>query len=222
MRLLLVEDDAELGPQLKTSLQQAGYAVDLAVDGVDGEALGDIEPYDIAVLDLGLPKRPGLIVLDNWRARGNRLPVVILTARGSWQEKVEGFKAGADDYIGKPFQTEELLARINAVLKRSQGTTSGKLHAAGITLEEDTQAVLLSTGQRCNLTGTEFRLLRYFMTHPGQVLSKSRLTEHVYEYDDDKDSNVIEVYVNRLRRKIGLELIQTRRGQGYVFADCKR
>lgn len=222
MRLLLVEDDAALGPRLKTSLQQAGYAVDLAVDGVDAEALGDIEPYDIAVLDLGLPKRPGLQVLANWRARGNRLPVVILTARGSWQEKVEGFKAGADDYVGKPFQTEELLARINAVLKRSQGAATGKLHAAGIALDEDTQTALLPNGQNCNLTGTEFRLLRYFMMHPGQVLSQSRLTEHVYEYDEDKDSNVIEVYVNRLRRKIGLELIQTRRGQGYVFTDGKQ
>lgn len=219
MRLLLVEDDAALGPQLQSALQQAGYAVDLAVDGIDAEALGDIEPYDIAVLDLGLPKRPGLAVLSNWRSRGSRLPVVILTARGSWQEKVEGFKAGADDYVGKPFQIEELLARINAVLKRSQGAVTGKLQVAGITLDEDTQSATFRDGQSCNLTGTEFRLLRYFMTHPGQILSKSRLTEHVYEYDEDKDSNVIEVFINHLRQKIGQELIQTRRGQGYVFVD---
>lgn len=217
MRLLLVEDDAMLGPQLQAALQRAGFAVDLAVDGVDGEALGDIEPYDLAILDLGLPKRPGLEVLAHWRARGNRLPVVILTARGGWQEKVEGFKAGADDYVGKPFQTEELLARINAVLKRSHGAVAGKLQVEGVSLDEDTQTAILADGRRCDLTGTEFRLLRYFMLHPGQVLSKSRLTEHVYEYDADKDSNVIEVYVNRLRQKVGVDLIQTRRGQGYVF-----
>lgn len=219
MRLLLVEDDPNLGPQLKAALQQAGYAVDLATDGLDAEALGDIEPYDLAVLDLGLPGRPGLQVLENWRGRGNRLPVVVLTARGSWQEKVEGFKAGADDYVGKPFQIEELLARIDAVLKRSQGAATGALQLGGLTLDEEKQQVRLPDGAECALTGTEFRLLRYFMLHPGQVLSKSRLTDHVYEYDADRDSNVIEVYINRLRQKIGLERIQTRRGQGYVFME---
>ena len=220
MRLLLVEDDPQLGPQLKTALQQAGYAVDLATDGIDAEALGDIEPYDLAVLDLGLPGRPGLAVLEHWRARDNRLPVVILTARGSWQEKVEGFKAGADDYVGKPFHTEELLVRIGAVLKRSQGAALGKLEVGGITLDEERQLVILPDGSESGLTGTEFRLLRYFMLHPGQVLSKSRLTEHVYEYDADRDSNVLEVYINRLRQKIGLARIETRRGQGYVFMDA--
>ena len=217
MRLLLVEDDAALGPQLKASLEQAGYAVDLSTDGVDAEALGDIEPYDLVLLDLGLPKRPGLEVLGNWRRRGNRLPVVVLTARGSWQEKVEGLKAGADDYVGKPFQLEELMARIGAVLKRSSGLPAGKLIIAGISLEEDTQALVSGDGVRIELTGTEFRLLRYFMLHPGQLLSKTQLAEHVYDYDGDKDSNVIEVYVNRLRQKIGKEVIQTRRGQGYIF-----
>ncbi|MEX0615286.1 MAG: response regulator transcription factor [Methylophaga sp.] len=219
MRLLLVEDDPLAGPALQQALSQAGYAVDLAVDGIDAEALGDIEPYDIVVLDLGLPKRPGLEVLKNWRSRGNPLPVVILTARGSWEEKVEGFKTGADDYVAKPFQAEELLARINAVLKRSHGKHSGPLTVAGLQLDEDAQKVTLADGQKLMLTGTEFRLLRYFMLHPGQVVSKSRLTEHVYEYDSDKDSNVMEVYVNRLRQKIGAEFIQTRRGQGYVFSD---
>lgn len=219
MRLLLVEDDPLAGPALQQALNQAGYAVDLAVDGIDAEALGDIEPYDIAVLDLGLPKRPGLEVLQNWRQRGNALPVVILTARGSWEEKVTGFKAGADDYVAKPFQTEELLARINAVLKRSHGNHSGPLTVSGLALDEDAQKVTLSGGQQLTLTGTEFRLLRYLMLHPGQVVSKSRLTEHVYDYDSDKDSNVMEVYVNRLRQKIGADYIQTRRGQGYVFKD---
>lgn len=217
MRLLLAEDDPALGPRIQSALQQAGYAVDLAVDGIDAEALGDIEPYDLVVLDLGLPGRSGLSVLTNWRNGGNAVPVVILTARGTWQEKIEGFKAGADDYVGKPFQIEELLARISAVLKRSQGAAAGPLVLAGITLEEETQSVIDARGQRCNLTGTEYRLLRYFMLHAGQVLSKTRLTEHVYDNDSDKDSNVIEVFVNRLRHKLGDEMIQTRRGQGYIF-----
>ncbi|MDP2248025.1 MAG: response regulator transcription factor [Nitrosomonadales bacterium] len=217
MRLLLVEDDETLGPQVRSALQQAGYAVDLSIDGIDAEGLGDIEPYDLIVLDLGLPKRPGLSVLANWRSRGNKVPVVILTARGSWQEKVEGFKAGADDYIGKPFQMEELLARVGAVLKRSQGAPIGPLTVEGILLDEATQSLIDGNGKREELTGTEYRLLRYFMMNPGQVLSKSRLAEHVYDYDGDKDSNVMEVYVNRLRQKIGSDLIQTKRGQGYIF-----
>ncbi|CAG0991546.1 Transcriptional regulatory protein QseB [Methylophilaceae bacterium] len=217
MRLLLVEDDETLGPQIQSALQQAGYAVDVSTDGIDAEGLGDIEPYDLIVLDLGLPKRPGLTVLANWRSRGNKVPVVILTARGSWQEKVEGFKAGADDYVGKPFQMEELLARIGAVLKRSQGAPVGPLTVEGISLDEETQSLVDQNGHRQELTGTEYRLLRYFMLNPGQVLSKSRLAEHVYDYDSDKDSNVMEVYVNRLRQKVGPDLIQTRRGQGYIF-----
>ncbi len=217
MRILLVEDDPALGPQIRSSLQSAGYAVDVSVDGIDAEGLGDIEPYDLILLDLGLPKRPGLNVLANWRSRGNKVPVIILTARGSWQEKVEGFKAGADDYIGKPFQTEELLARIGAVLKRSQGAPVGPLAVEGVVLDEETQSLIDRNGERHELTGTEYRLLRYFMLNPGQVLSKSRLAEHVYDYDSDKDSNVMEVYVNRLRQKIGTEMIQTRRGQGYIF-----
>lgn len=217
MRLLLVEDDIELGPHLQAGLQQAGYAVDLAVDGRDAEALGDIEPYDLVVLDLGLPGRSGLSVLANWRSRGNGVPVVVLTARDTWQEKIEGFKAGADDYVGKPFRFEELLARIGAVLKRSQGTAAGPLVMEGIALDEETQTAINTRGERCELTGMEYRLLRYFMLHAGQVLSKTRLTDHVYDNDSDKDSNVIEVFVNRLRHKLGEELIQTRRGQGYVF-----
>lgn len=219
MRLLLVEDDSRLGPQLRGALQSAGYAVDLSTDGVDAEALGDIEPYDLVVLDLGLPGRPGLEVLANWRARGNRIPVVILTARGNWQEKVEGFQAGADDYVGKPFQFEELLARIGAVARRGQGAATGPLCVAGVTMDEQNQSLILADGSRSQLTGIEFRLLRYFMLNPGRVLSKSRLTEHVYEYDADRDSNVIEVYINRLRQKLGPGIIHTLRGQGYVFGE---
>lgn len=217
MRLLLAEDDPALGPQLQAALQRAGYAVDLTTDGVEAEIQGTLEPYDLIVLDLGLPKRAGLEVLANWRRSNCRTPVIILTARGSWQEKVAGFNAGADDYISKPFQIEELLARMSAVLKRSAGATSGALQYAHFSLDEQTQTVVLDNGTRHALTGTEFRLLRYFMLHPGHVLSKTTLTAHVYEYDEDKDSNVIEVYINRLRQKIGNALILTKRGQGYVF-----
>jgi two-component system OmpR family response regulator len=217
MRLLLIEDDTTIGPQLQNALQRAGYATDLATDGIAAETQAELEPYDLIILDLGLPKRPGLEVLANLRHRGCETPIIILTARGSWQDKVTGFEAGADDYIGKPFQIEELLARMNAVLKRSAGITMGTLQHEQFTLDEQAQAVIFKNKTRQALTGVEFRLLRYFMLHPGHVLSKTVLTEHVYAYDADKDSNVIEVFINRLRHKIGAELIQTKRGQGYVF-----
>jgi DNA-binding response OmpR family regulator len=217
MRVLLVEDDASLGPWLQSALQEAGYAADLCASGTDAAALGDIEPYDLVLLDLGLPDRPGLEVLAGWRAKSNAIPVIILTARDSWQEKVEGLKTGADDYVAKPFQLDELLARMESVLKRSRGLAAGPLRQAGIELDEATQSLVDKDGGRIELTGTEYRLLRYFMLHPGRLLSKSQLADHIYEYDGDKDSNVIEVYVNRLRQKVGRGLIQTRRGQGYVF-----
>ncbi len=218
MRLLLVEDDVDLGQQLKQDLARSGFAVDLVDNGVDAEFMGDEEAYDLVVLDLGLPQRPGLEVLQNWRARGNKVPVVILTARDAWHEKVDGFKAGADDYLAKPFHTEELLMRIQAVIRRNKDQTGGEeLKVAQLTLDEERQTVTTVAGDVFELTGTEFRLLRYFMLHPGRILSKSVLTEHVYDYDSDKDSNVIEVYINRLRHKLGKELIQTKRGQGYIF-----
>ncbi|MDP2153942.1 MAG: response regulator transcription factor [Methylotenera sp.] len=217
MRLLLVEDDATLGPQLQAGLKRAGYATDLATDGIEAEIQGKLEPYDLVIMDLGLPKRNGLEILANWRNAQVAIPVIILTARCGWQDKVTGFNTGADDYISKPFQIEELLARISAVLKRSTGNAVETLHARHFKLNEQTQTVIFDNGEQCNLTNIEFRLLRYFMLHSGHILSKSVLTEHVYEYDEDKDSNVIEVYVNRLRQKIGSNLIQTRRGQGYVF-----
>jgi len=218
MRLLLVEDDLELGQQLKSDLARAGFAIDLVDNGVDAEFMGDEEAYDVVVLDLGLPQRPGLEVLQNWRGRGNKIPVVILTARDAWHEKVDGFKAGADDYLAKPFHIEELLMRIQAVVRRNNDQTGGdELKVAGLNLDEDKQSVRTAAGDVFELTGTEFRLLRYFMLHPDRLLSKSILTEHVYDYDSDKDSNVIEVYINRLRQKLGKEIIQTKRGQGYVF-----
>jgi len=218
MRLLLVEDDVDLGQQLKQDLARSGFAVDLVDNGVDAEFMGDEEAYDLVVLDLGLPQRPGLEVLQNWRGRNNKVPVVILTARDAWHEKVDGFKAGADDYLAKPFHTEELLMRIQAVIRRNKDQTGGEeLKVAQLSLDEERQTVTTVAGDVFELTGTEFRLLRYFMLHPGRILSKSVLTEHVYDYDSDKDSNVIEVYINRLRHKLGKELIQTKRGQGYIF-----
>lgn len=219
MRLLLVEDDARLSGRLRGELEQAGFAVDVAADGVDAEFMGGSEPYDVAVLDLGLPRRAGLEVLRHWRAAGNPLPVLILTARDAWHEKVDGFKAGADDYLGKPFHTAELIARLQALLRRGVVRPHGPLRVAGLELDEETQtARLVASGERFDLTGVEFRLLRYLMRHPGQVLSKTRLAEHIYDFDAERDSNVLEVYINRLRRKLGRELIATRRGQGYVFA----
>lgn len=222
MRVLLVEDETSLAQGLKTDLERMGYAVDIAGNGVDGEYLGDQESYDAVVLDLGLPRRSGLDVLRNWRARGNRVPVLILTARDAWHEKVDGFKAGADDYLGKPFHVEELAARLQALVRRASGTVGGSLQVEGVTLDEERQQALMGDGARHDLTGMEFRLLRYFMLHSGQILSKTRLMEHVYDFASDKDSNLIEVYVNRLRQKLGKELIQTRRGQGYVFGAPRR
>jgi DNA-binding response OmpR family regulator len=219
MRLLLVEDDRELADGLRKSLERAGYALDLAYDGIEGEFLGNEEPYDAVILDLGLPGRPGLEVLGHWRARGNRVPVIVLTARNAWHERVDGFKAGADDYLGKPFHVEELLARIQAVLRRSEGRGEPVIRTRRLRLDESRQEVILDGATTVALTGTEFRLLRYFMLHPGHVLSKTRLTEHVYDQDFDRDSNLIEVYMRRLRDKLGAGLFATRRGQGYVLED---
>ncbi len=217
MRLLLVEDDEDLAASLKEDLSRAGFAVDLASNGIDAEYLGDEEPYDVVVLDLGLPERHGLEVLRSWRTKKNNIPVLILTAWDAWHERVDGFKAGADDYLGKPFHIQELIARLNALVRRSMDQPLGSLSVDGICLDEETQQVILLSGERKSLTGTEFRLLRYFMLHADQLLSKSRLTEHFYYYYAEKDSNVIEVYIKRLRDLLGRERIITRRGQGYFF-----
>lgn len=217
MRVLLVEDDTRLNRRLQTALAEAGFAVDVAENGTDAEFMGEVEPYDAVVLDLGLPGRAGLEVLQTWRGRGHAVPVLILTARDAWHERVDGFRAGADDYLGKPFYVEELIARLNALIRRSTGHACGRLSAGGFTLDEDQQAVVMPDGTAVQLTGMEFRLLRYLMLHPCQVLSKTRLAEHVYAWETDPDSNVIEVYIRRLRQKCGKDIIATRRGQGYVF-----
>ncbi|UCE89913.1 MAG: response regulator transcription factor [Pseudomonadota bacterium] len=217
MRLLLIEDDAALVETLCRDLVTAGYAVDVAQNGIEGEYMGNESGYDVAVLDLGLPRRSGLEVLKNWRRADNRLPVIVLTARDAWHERVDGFQAGADDYLGKPFHPEELIARINALMHRAHQQPPGLLQTGGLVLDEARQVVTTAAGNKVDLTGTEFRLLRYFLLNPGRVLSKSSLAEHVYDFDSDKGSNVIEVYVRRLRKKLGEELIETRRGQGYVF-----
>ncbi len=217
MRLLLVEDDSELSQNLHQQLKLQGYAVDIADNGIDAEFMGNEEPYDMVILDLGLPQRSGLEVLKNWREQHNAVPVIILTARDAWHERVDGFKAGADDYLGKPFHFEELLVRIQALLRRHHKSVGEPITESGLLLDEDRQTVTLATGVTTDLTGTEFRLLRYFMLNPDKILTKTRLVEHVYDQDFDKDSNLIEVYVRHLRKIIGKDCIVTKRGQGYIF-----
>lgn len=218
MRLLLAEDDLELIAWLRKALEHAGYAVDIAENGIDAEYLGNEGIYDMVILDLGLPQKNGIEVLTGWRRQSNTVPVIILTARDAWHERVDGFKAGADDYLGKPFHIEELLARLNALLQRSQNQVPGnQLSCNGLSLDDSRQEVNLADGSRHALTGTEYRLLRYFLLNPEQILSKSKLSEHIYDFDSDKDSNVIEVYIRRLRQILGKQRIETKRNQGYLF-----
>jgi len=217
VRLLLVEDDAALVKTLKPVLQRAGFAVDVAGNGIDAEYLGNENLHDVVVLDLGIPKKNGLQVLQNWRNQGNAIPVIILTARDAWHERVDGLKAGADDYLGKPFHNEELIMRINSVLHRYRQQPGGQLSSAGLILDEEKQTITDDMGVTTSLTGTEFRLLRYFILHPDRILSKRRLMEHIYDEEEEKDSNVIEAYVRRLRKLIGKDRVETRRGQGYLF-----
>lgn len=219
MRVLLIEDDPFLGPDLKKELALLGYAVDLTNNGIDGEALGFEDVYDLAVLDLGLPQRPGIDVLKNWRKRSNNIPTLILTARSSWQEKIDGFDAGADDYLAKPFHTEELVARMTALLRRAKQQPTKQLEAAGLLLNEKTQAVSVEGSAELELTGMEYKLLRYFMHNPGRLLSKLQIVEHIYDDGAENDSNVVEAYIKMLRKKIGKERIQTKRGQGYLFVN---
>lgn len=225
MRLLVIEDEAPLRRQLEERLRAAGYAVDSAADGEDGFFLGRENPIDIAVVDLGLPKLSGIEIIRRWRATGRAFPVLILTARGRWQDKVEGLNAGADDYLTKPFEVEELLARINALLRRAAGVAQPVLRCGPIVLDIAAHQVTVD-GESLELTAFEYKVLEYLMLHRGQVVSKTELTEHVYDQDFDRDSNVIEVFIGRLRRKLDphnrYQPVETLRGRGYRFAlECR-
>jgi two-component system OmpR family response regulator len=216
VRLLVVEDDKNLNRQIVSALEQAGYAIDKAFDGEEAGFLGETEPYDAIILDLGLPKMDGVSVLNNWRRAGVKTPVIILTARDRWSDKVQGFDAGADDYVTKPFHMEELLARVRALLRRATGHASSELVCGPVRLDTRSGRVAVD-GNSVRLTSHEYRLLSYLMHHAGRIVSRGELTEHLYDQDFDRDSNTIEVFVGRLRKKLGVELIQTVRGLGYLI-----
>ncbi|PAV26416.1 DNA-binding response regulator [Tamilnaduibacter salinus] len=217
MRLLLVEDDAMLVQSLRPHLTRAGFAVDCFHNAKQALAVGHREDYKAAILDIGLPDGNGLDILRKWRQQGVLLPILLLTARGDWQDKVSGLKAGADDYLAKPFHVEELIARLNALVRRSEGHATPILTVGRYQLDQDRQQVCCADGQWQNLTGMEYRMLRYFMTHPERILSKDDLLEQLYSLDAEPSHNLIEAYVRRLRVLLGRNVIQTRRGQGYVF-----
>ena len=214
MRILVVEDEPTLAAQLAATLQAAGYAVDTAANGCDAGYMGEVETFDAVVLDLGLPMVDGLTVLKRWRALGRTMPVLILTARGDWHEKVAGIDAGADDYLTKPFHMEELLARIRALIRRAVGQASAEIACGPLVLDTRSGRVSVD-GQALSLTSHEFRVLAYLIHHAGEIVSRTELTEHIYAQDYDRDSNTIEVFVARLRKKLPPGLIETVRGLGY-------
>ncbi len=214
MRLLVVEDDRDLNRQVVAALEEAGYAVDKAFDGEEGGYLGESEPYDAIILDMGLPKVDGVSVLSGWRRAGVKIPVIILTARDRWSDKVNGFDAGADDYVTKPFHIEELLARVRALLRRAAGHATSEIACGPVVLDTRSGRVFVD-GNAVKLTSHEYRLLAYLMHHTGRVVSRAELTEHLYDQDFDRDSNTIEVFVGRLRKKLAVDVIQTVRGLGY-------
>jgi two-component system, OmpR family, response regulator len=218
MRILVVEDDTNLNRQIKEALTDAGYAVDVAFDGEEGHFLGDTEPYDAVVLDIGLPQMDGLSVLENWRRESRAMPVLLLTARDRWSDKVQGIDAGADDYLAKPFHMEELLARIRALVRRAAGHASNEIVAGSVRLDVRSGKVTVD-GQSIKMTSHELRLLSYLMHHKGKVISRTELTEHLYDQDFDRDSNTIEVFVGRLRKKLPDDCIQTVRGLGYQINE---
>ena len=217
MRLLVVEDDKDLNRQLVQTLEEAGYVVDTAYDGEEGHFLGDTEPYDAVVLDVGLPEMDGMTVLEEWRKAGRTMPVLILTARDRWSDKVAGIDAGADDYVTKPFHVEEVLARLRALIRRSTGHAANELVCGPVSVDTRSSKVKVD-GELIKLTSHEFRVLTYLMHHTGKVISRTELVEHIYGQDFDRDSNTIEVFVGRLRRKLGVDIIETVRGLGYRVA----
>lgn len=214
MRILVVEDDKDLNRQLVATLVDAGYVVDRAFDGEEGHFLGDTEPYDAVILDIGLPMMDGISVLEKWRKDDRKMPVLMLTARDRWSDKVAGIDAGADDYVAKPFHTEEVLARIRALIRRSAGLASSEIEIGDVRLDTR-QSRVTHEGAPVKLTSHEYRLLAYLMTHKGQIVSRTELIEHLYDQDFDRDSNTIEVFVGRLRKKIHSQVIETVRGLGY-------
>lgn len=214
MRILVIEDDPNLNKQVKNALEDNGYSVDVALDGEEGHFLGDTEPYDAVVLDLGLPKIDGLTVLENWRKENKKFPVLILTARDRWSEKVNGFDAGADDYVTKPFQMEELLARLRALIRRSAGHATSDIECGPLKIDTKLNKVFIN-GTKLKLTSHEYKIIEYFLHHQDKVISRTELTEHIYDQDFDRDSNTIEVFIGRLRKKIGNNMIKTERGYGY-------
>jgi two-component system OmpR family response regulator len=217
VRLLVVEDDNDLNRQIQTALEEAGYVVDTAHDGEDGHFLGETEPYDAVILDIGLPTMDGISVLESWRRANLKMPVLILTARDRWSDKVAGMDAGADDYVSKPFHMEEVLARVRALLRRSTGHATNEIEVGNLRL--DTKAAKVTVdGTLIKLTSHEFRLLAYLVHHKDKVISRTELVEHLYDQDFDRDSNTIEVFVGRLRKKIPSDLIKTVRGLGYCLS----
>jgi two-component system OmpR family response regulator len=217
MRVLVVEDDADLNRQIAGACRDAGYVVDTAGDGETGHHLGDTEPYDAVILDIGLPKIDGLSVLEAWRRAGRRMPVLLLTARDRWSDKVAGIDAGADDYVAKPFHMEEVLARLRALIRRASGHASNEIEIGSVRLDAKAGRVTVD-GTPVKLTSHEFRLIQYLMMHADKVVSRTELVEHLYDQDFDRDSNTIEVFVGRLRKKLGVDLIETVRGLGYRIA----
>ncbi|GEP56778.1 response regulator transcription factor [Reyranella soli] len=216
MRVLVVEDEPALALRLQRALEAADFVVDVAYDGEEGWHLGDAEPYDAIVLDLGLPKIDGVTILQRWRKAGRSTPVLILTARSRWTEKMAGFNAGADDYVIKPFELDEIVYRLRALIRRSAGHAQPELECGPLRLDTNTGRVTLN-GNSIQLTAQEFRILSYLMHHVGRIVSRTELMEHVYDRHFDADSNVLEVLLGRIRRKIGTELIRTVRGQGYML-----
>ena len=216
LRLLVVEDDPDLNRQLVSALSDAGYAVDTAFDGEEGHFLGDTEPYDAVVLDLGLPKKDGISVLEQWRRDNRKMPVLILTARERWSDKVAGMDAGADDYVAKPFHMEEVLARIRALLRRSAGHASNELECGPLRLDTKSARVTVN-GQAVKLTSHEYRVLAYLMMHRARVVSRTELYEHLFDENESSLSNLLDVHVSNIRKKLGHDFITTRRGHGYCI-----
>ena len=220
MRILVIEDDKDLNRQISEALVDAGYVVDRAYDGEEGHFLGDTEPYDAVILDIGLPQMDGISVIERWRRDERKMPVLMLTARDRWSDKVAGIDAGADDYVTKPFHIEEVLARLRALIRRAAGHASSELICGPLRLDTTASKADID-GVPLKLTSHEFRLLAYLMHHMGKVVSRTELVEHLYDQDFDRDSNTIEVFVGRLRKKMGVDLIETVRGMGYRIREAQ-